>query len=306
MSNYNEESMYDLAFPDNARQKVGMYLGTAELHGFLHTIDEIRDNSLDEIRAGYGDTLIVNYNLERQSISISDNGRGIPFGVNSKGEDSLVKALTTLHYGGKHNNSVGDSAYKFSSGINGVGGSVVNATSKYFRVRSIRGNKKAEIVFADGVQTYYAITDNTVDRPSGTAVEWVPSVKENDFDRDNVFLPNCLFTKENIEQKFRYVPYLNPGIKVYINGEALPVVDKVEEILGVDRLLTTTFSKTASLSYMKNKKVVWWLEADKELGKAANLQLVMNFSSNPVQLKFVNGIELPQGGTHDMHSKDNC
>ena len=127
--NYNESNIVVLDGLEPVRKRPGMYIGSTGSRGLHHLIYEILDNSIDEHSAGACDNIIVSLN-EDGSCSVEDNGRGIPVGIHKKGQPTVRLILTTLHAGGKFDQS----SYKTSGGLHGVGASVVNALSEWLRV----------------------------------------------------------------------------------------------------------------------------------------------------------------------------
>lgn len=323
---YGADSIVELKFPQTVREKVGMYLGDGGQQGFFHTLTEILDNSVDEFVAGHGSKIEISVNTKTSKVSIKDYGRGIPFGINTNGVSALVLAMTTLHAGGKHRQPDGKSAYKYSSGINGVGASVVNGVSDYFYVRSVKEDKVGEITWKNGViDTELVVSDNINKEPNGTYVEWIPSVKRDEFDSFNVFEPGCHFLKEDIINKLQYIPYLNLGLEIVldIDGENLFFSKKEHpsEILLLNDqklMLETSAYYEEELALLQNKgggsTRVMELQTLIDMGderanyekevKTSLISLSFNFAANqhPLQLHFANGVKI-SGGKPDQAFK---
>lgn len=326
MSNktYDSNSIVALEFPDTARQKVGMYLGDASQRGFFHTFVEILDNSIDEFSSGYGNKVLIKVDSAKSMVSIQDFGRGIPFSKNSDGISALILAMTTLHAGGKHDNTASGS-YKYSSGINGVGASVVNAVSDLFYVKSVRNGQIGEITWENGnLSQELKISKNSENIPNGTFVQWIPSVKKDEFDKHNVFENGCSFTKDEIIEKIQYIPYLNIGLSIELDYDGEHITfekqNSIQNILKFQdvKLIfkdSPEFKEEFSLLMdikSGNKKVVSIAdlrnmsdtEQKKYEFKNAEITLTYNFATtpNPTQLQFANGVRI-KGGKGDIAFK---
>lgn len=322
---YDANDIKELTFPDTVREKVGMYLGDGGQSGFVHTLTEILDNSIDEYVAGHGSIIEVNINSDTNKCSVRDYGRGIPFDLNSNNISALVLAMTTLHAGGKHRSKDGKSSYKYSSGINGVGASVVNGVSNSFFVKVIRDNRVATIEWKNGkLFKDLEITENINNEKNGTFVEWTPSVKEDEFDHFNVFESDCKFIKEDIVNMFQYIPYLNIGLEIVLkfDNEVLffKKQDSSANILQTNNqktLLENTPIFKEELALISNKtnsskKVIpldiWETYSQEEKNKyeikTSLIELTFNFAmvENPLQLSFANGVRIG-GGKPDIAFK---
>lgn len=323
--NYEADSIVELKFPQTVREKVGMYLGDGGQNGFFHTLTEILDNSIDEFVAGHGSKIEIKIDSKKNLCSIRDYGRGIPFSLNKDGVSALVLAMTTLHAGGKHRSPDGTSSYKYSSGINGVGASVVNGVSDIFFVKSVRNNEVATIQWKNGlIDKELTIEENVNSEKNGTYVEWIPSIKKDEFDHFNVFESDCKFEKEDVINKLQYLPYLNIGLEINLIFDDEEITFKKEEKvanilkIGSQSLIldeSPTYKEELALLLDKNsgnKKVLSMLEfidlSDKEKlkyeVKTSLIELSFNFTStlNPLQLNFANGVKI-SGGKPDTSFK---
>ena len=142
---YNDESITVLEGLEHVRKRPGMYIGSTDERGLHHLVWEIVDNSIDEALAGFGREIIVTIN-EDNSITVEDNGRGVPCGMHATGKNTMEIIYTKLNAGGKF----GGNGYKTTGGLHGVGASVVNALSSYMVVTSYRDGKIHRIKFEDG------------------------------------------------------------------------------------------------------------------------------------------------------------
>ena len=142
---YDEHSIKILEGLEAVRKRPGMYIGSTDKRGMHHLVWEIVDNSIDEIINGYGDTIKIVMHKDG-SITVSDNGRGVPIGMHESGKSTPEVIYTVLHAGGKFENA----GYKVSGGLHGVGASVVNALSTYMEVTICREGKICQIEFEKG------------------------------------------------------------------------------------------------------------------------------------------------------------
>ena len=143
--NYDVNSINHLETREAMRTRIQMYLGSDDTEGIYQALKEIINNSTDEALAGYGDKIEITLDTKNNSITVRDYGRGVPFGIKD-GKNVLVAIYTESHTGGKFDKN----AYKNSSGLNGIGGTAVCMSSKYFRVTSIRDNNVATAYFQEG------------------------------------------------------------------------------------------------------------------------------------------------------------
>ncbi|MBT5490927.1 hypothetical protein HOK00_01065, partial [bacterium] len=256
---YGVQDIKLLKYPFNVREKIGMYLGSSDINGFNHTFTEILDNSIDEFVAGNGEKIDIAVDTFNNIVSIRDYGRGIPFGIGAEGKDALTLALTSLHAGGKHKSKDGDvSSYKFSSGVHGVGASVVQAASDFLNVTVWRDGKTATQKFENG----FAVTEVEVsegqNEETGTFLSFKPSVKISDFDKEGVFESGSKFTEEWIVNKLKYIPFINNGLTINLKINDKEVTFKSEEKISnllnlsesKDFILNEHFEKTDDLIIM--------------------------------------------------------
>lgn len=203
--NYNAGSIQVLEGLEPVRKRPGMYIGSTGTKGLHHCVMEVMDNSIDEVLAGRADTINVRI-YKDGSISVEDNGSGIPVEVHPKtGKSTLETVLTVLHAGGKFNND----AYKVSGGLHGVGVSCVNALSEWLIATVKRGGHIYEQHFARGkAQGDIEVVGDT--KESGTTIQFMP---------DEEIFDTTEFSKEVLVNKFRETAFLNKGVRITLIDE---------------------------------------------------------------------------------------
>ena len=284
---YTGDSIKVLKGLEAVKKRPGMYIGDvgeggAGLH---HMIYEVVNNSIDEAMAGYADTVYVSLNPDG-SATIRDNGRGMPFDINHEtGRSALELIMCELHAGGKFDNE-GNGAYKVSGGLHGVGVSVVNALSTWLEVKVWRGDKQAEMRFADGVPTMdLKITENTTGREHGTEVTFLPSPDT---------FASTEFNFDVLENWLREQSYLNANVRIIL-----------EDLRGGEKK-EREFHSTDGLAGFAN-----YLDKSKELLNRDPIQMIKQIDDTYIEivlqwttaytetsLCFTNNIPNRDGGTH--------
>ena len=284
---YTGDSIKVLKGLEAVKKRPGMYIGDVGEggDGLHHMIYEVVNNSIDEAMAGYADTVIVSLNADG-SVTIKDNGRGMPFDINHEtGRSALELIMCELHAGGKFDNE-GNGAYKVSGGLHGVGVSVVNALSTWLEVRVWRGDKEARMSFADGVPTNdLTVVKNESGIEHGTEVTFLPS--------PNTFT-GTKFDFDTLEVWLREQSFLNANVRIIL--EDLRGPEKVErQFHSVDGL----------------KGFATYLDKSKELLNAEPIQMIKTIDDSYIEivlqwttaytetsLCFTNNIPNRDGGTH--------
>lgn len=282
-STYDASSITVLEGLEAVRKRPGMYIGSVTTKGLNHLIYEIVDNSVDEHLAGYCDKIWIT--LEKDgSATISDNGRGIPVGMHAKGMSAERLVFTTLHAGGKFD----DSAYKTSGGLHGVGSSVVNALSSYLTVDVSIGGKVYHDSYAKGIPTTELI-DGLLPvvgktKENGTKINFLP---------DDTIFEKTRFKEEEIKSRLHETAYLNPNLTIYFmddRGDVPEAITYHEEdgIVGFVKDMNSNKEILHDPVYFKG-------ESDGITVEVA-FQYVNEFHENV--LGFCNNIYNAEGGTH--------
>ena len=210
MGNTNAGNEYDanqiqiLEGLEAVRKRPGMYIGSTSARGLHHLVYEIVDNSVDEALAGFCSTIDVQINKDN-SITVKDNGRGIPVGINEKsGKPAVEVVFTILHAGGKF----GGGGYKVSGGLHGVGASVVNALSKWLEVRVYREGKVHYQRYEYGhVMAPLAVVGECEESYTGTEVTFLP---------DDTIFEETIYNYEILEQRLRETAFLTKNLKIIL------------------------------------------------------------------------------------------
>jgi DNA gyrase subunit B len=276
---YSADQIQILEGLEPVRRRPGMYIGSTDIRGLHHLVVEIVDNSIDEALAGYCDTIQVTLHADH-SVSVMDNGRGIPVGMHPTAKKSALEVvLTKLHAGGKF----GGGGYKVSGGLHGVGLSVVNALSERLEVEVYREGEVHRQTYARGVPDGpVAVTGNT--QRTGTYVRFWP---------DPQVFPEIEFVWENVSTTLRSYAFLNKGITIQLTDE--------------EREFTYTFhfegGIQAFVKYLNaNRNVVntrpMYVEREIE-GNIVEIALqYQNTAFTEHVLAFANNVHTEEGGSH--------
>ena len=292
MASYDSKDLVVLEGLDAVRMRPGMYIGTTGVKGLHHLLWEIIDNSIDEVANGYGNKVIVTLHKDGTA-SVSDNGRGIPVSPHPKLKISGVEVVfTQLHAGGKF----GDSNYKFSGGLHGVGASVTNALSRYLEVTVCKDGKKYYARF-ESVEKHGKIHSGAIDKKlkevgttdqSGTYVRFMPD--------DRVF-SDIKFDYDVVLERLRETAFLNKGVHIELYDERTDKKDYLCYEGGIKDYVT-------SLTIDKKPLFVPPIYIENEIEGtyvSLALQYVDNYTDNI--FSYVNNIPTPEGGTHEIGFK---
>ena len=275
---YNADSIVALKGLEAVRKRPGMYIGSTDSRGLHHLVYEVVDNGIDEVMAGYADKVNVYIN-EDGSVTVNDDGRGIPVGMNKEeGKDALEMCLTDLHAGGKFNQN----AYKVSGGLHGVGVSVVNALSKHLIAIIERDGKMYRqtyhIGIPDGPVEEIGVSDKT-----GTTITFYPD--------DSVF-ETTVFDYEILQNRFRNQAFLNKEATIYFEDKRTGKSDKFHYEGGVSE-----FVQYLNRSKKPIHEPPISLVGERN-GVMIDMALQYTDGYNEAIDSFVNTIYTPEGGTH--------
>ena len=263
------------------RKRPGMYIGSTSTSGLHHLVYEIVDNAIDEALAGYCTAITVTIN-EGDTITVTDNGRGIPVDVQAQtGKPALEVVYTVLHAGGKF----GGGGYKVSGGLHGVGASVVNALSEWLQVRVHRNGNIYEMKFARGhvVQdmTVVGETDHT-----GTEVTFKP---------DPVMFDDTVYNYETLHTRLREEAFLNAGLSITIS-DARPGKEKSEAMCYAGGIREFVTYQNKGKTPLHNEVIYM---SGKRGDAMAEIALQYNDSYNENIISFANNVHTPEGGMHE-------
>lgn len=278
MSDYGAGNIKVLKGLEAVRKRPGMYIGDTNINGLHHMVYEIIDNSIDEAMAGHCDTINVIIKKDG-SISVEDNGRGIPTDMHpTENLPACTVALTVLHAGGKFDKDT----YKVSGGLHGVGVSVVNALSQKLVMTIKREGKTFQQEFSKGQPVYdlKIIAENT--RKTGTTIEFFP---------DDEIMEVTEFSYDILSKRFKEIAYLNTNITINFKDDRDNRNESYHFEGGVAQF-TQDISKDLSVS-----SVVSF--SDKIEDIEMDIAFLYNASYTEKVYSFVNNIKTPEGGTHE-------
>lgn len=282
-NNYSEDSIRVLEGLEAVRQRPGMYIGSTGSRGLHHLVYEVIDNSIDEAMAGFCDTVIITLHVDG-SVTIEDNGRGIPVGIHPKvGKPTVEVVMTVLHAGGKFDSG----SYYASGGLHGVGVSVVNALSESLEVTIRREGGVFYQKYEKGkpVSEFGRIGNSD---KTGTTVTFKPDVS---------IFETTEFSFEILSRRLRELAYLNSGLRIKVIDERF---DQEQEY----------YAEGGIVSYLKflNKNKILLLEEPiyfkgEYEGILAEIAITYNDTYNENIYSFVNNIHTEEGGTHESGFK---
>ena len=282
MAKYDENSIKILEGLEAVRKRPGMYIGSTDKRGLHHLIWEIVDNSIDEVINGYGNKIKIILHKDK-SVSVEDEGRGVPVGMHSSGISTPEVIYTVLHAGGKFETS----GYKVSGGLHGVGASVVNALSKWMEVTIKRDGYEYFIRFKDGGKLDIPLTKRDKTSKTGTKVRFLP-------DPDIFSSTNFSFT--TVCERMQESAFLLEGLTIDITDEE----DSRHESFCYDDGLKAFVEYIDEDKNELHKTVVMSGIKDKIDVKVA-FQYTESYSENIVS--FVNNVKTSDGGTHEVGFK---
>lgn len=280
---YGADEIQILEGLEAVRKRPGMYIGSTSLRGLHHLVYEIVDNSVDEALAGFCDTIFITINKDN-SVTVIDNGRGIPIGINHKaGLPAVEVVFTVLHAGGKF----GGGGYKVSGGLHGVGASVVNALSNWLEVEIFKDGKVYKQRYERGkVVDKLRVIGECEEEKTGTKVTFMP---------DDTIFEETEFDFDVLKQRFREMAFLTRGLKIIIRD------DRPEE-KPVEKTFHYEGGIKEFVQYLNRSKTALYEDVIYCEGVVNNVAVEVamqhNDSYNDNTYGFVNNITTPEGGTH--------
>ncbi len=285
-ADYNASDIQVLEGLEAVRKRPGMYIGTTSSSGLHHCVWEIVDNAIDEALAGYCDTIHVTIN-KGDTITVTDNGRGIPVGIVAKSGKSAVETVyTILHAGGKFGEGGG---YKVSGGLHGVGASVVNALSEWLEVTVHKDGGIYHIRFENGGHTVAPLKRIGDCEDTGTIVTFKPDAK--------IFKETTVFEYATIRDRIRQMAFLNKGVRIIVRDEREEEV--VEENFCFEGGLKEYVAYlNRNKEDVNNQYEIVYCEG-KQNGINVEIAMQYNESYTSMVYSFCNNINTADGGTHE-------
>ena len=284
-NNYSDDSIQVLEGLEAVRKRPGMYIGSTDKRGLHHLVYEVVDNSVDEVLNGHGNEILVTINKD-ESITIEDNGRGMPTGIHASGKPTVEVIFTVLHAGGKF----GQGGYKTSGGLHGVGASVVNALSAWLEVEIYRDGTIYQKNFKDGGKPATGLVKKGKTKKTGTKVTFKPDPE--------IFKNASAFNFDVLSERLQESAFLLKSLKITLadkrQGKEREEVYHYEE--GIKEFV----------SYVNEGKEVLH-DVTTFYGQANDIEVEVAFQYNDQYsesiLSFVNNVRTKDGGTHEVGFK---
>ncbi len=284
MQGYKDDNIKVLEGLEPVRKRPGMYIGSTDIHGLHHLVWEVFDNAIDEVISGNADTIRVTLHKDN-SITVKDNGRGIPIGINSTTKLSTIDTVfTVLHAGGKFD----DNAYKTSGGLHGVGASVVNALSEWLIVTVNRDNKIVESKYEHGGKIVQPTKVIGTTNRTGTTVTFKP---------DPLIFKNATFNPSVIKERIRESSFLYKNLKIIFEDEINKETTEYYSTHGISEYVSfindnkTTITNIASFSGVGSDNI----EID--------IALQYTNDTSDIIVSFANSVKTSEGGSHETGFK---
>ena len=282
---YNDASIQVLEGLEAVRKRPGMYIGSTDSRGLHHLVYEIVDNAVDEALSGYGNEIDVTIHKDN-SISVRDNGRGMPVGTHASGITTVEVIFTVLHAGGKF----GQGGYKTSGGLHGVGASVVNALSSWLEVVIVRDGIEYKQSFKDGGKPAGTLKKiGKTRKPTGTTVTFKP---------DDTIFSATKFSYEILAERLRESAFLLKGVKISLTDERGE--EPIHEVFlyeeGIKEFVDYLNEEKDTLT-----QVVYFSGTKEAIEVELAFQYNDGYSENV--LSFVNNVRTKDGGTHEVGMK---
>ncbi len=279
---YGADQIQILEGLEAVRKRPGMYIGSTSSRGLHHLVYEIVDNAVDEALAGFCDTIYVTINQDN-SVTVLDNGRGIPVGINHKaGIPAVEVVFTILHAGGKF----GGGGYKVSGGLHGVGASVVNALSDWLEVDIYSEGKIYKQRYEKGHVCYpLKVIGECESDKTGSRIQFKP---------DSTIFEDTIYDFDTLKTRLRETAFLTKGLKIVLQDDREGQEQKKEfHYEGGIKEFVTYLNKSKEALYEQ----IMYFEGTKN-GVYVEVALQHNDSYNESVYTFVNNINTPEGGTH--------
>ena len=281
---YDASSIQVLEGLEAVRKRPGMYIGTTSSRGLHHLVWEIVDNAIDEALAGYCTHIEVTIN-EDNSITVKDDGRGIPTDIHPKtGKSTVETVYTVLHAGGKF----GGGGYKVSGGLHGVGASVVNALSDWLEVKVYRDGNVYYQRYSNGghVEEPLKVIDSCDKERTGTTVTFKPD--------DQIFTETLVYDYDVLKTRLQELAFLNKGLRLTLYDDR---IDKRKDTFCYEGGLTEYVQMLNKNKNPIHENIVDISGFEKDISIEVALQYNDTYNSNIYS--FVNNIITPEGGTHE-------
>ncbi|WP_461884312.1 DNA topoisomerase (ATP-hydrolyzing) subunit B [Fusicatenibacter sp.] len=279
---YGADQIQILEGLEAVRKRPGMYIGSTSARGLHHLVYEIVDNSVDEALAGYCKNIDVTINPDN-SITVIDDGRGIPVGINHKsGLPAVEVVFTVLHAGGKF----GGGGYKVSGGLHGVGASVVNALSNWLEVRVYHEGKVYFQRYERGkTMNKLEVIDTCPMEKTGTEVRFLP---------DDTMFEETVYDYDTLKTRLRETAFLTKGLRIILRDlRTDPIVEKTFHYEGGIKEFVSYLNKSKTALYPD----IIYCEGERD-GVLVEVAMQHNDSYQENTYGFVNNITTPEGGTH--------
>lgn len=274
---YDESSIKILEGLEAVRKRPGMYIGSTDKRGLHHLVWEIVDNGIDEVINGYGKKITIILHRDG-SVSVEDEGRGVPVGKHPSGVSTPEVIYTVLHAGGKFE----EGGYKVSGGLHGVGASVVNALSKWMRVHINRDGYEHEISFCDGGKLDVPLKRLTKTSRTGTRVQFLP---------DPEIFSTTTFSFTTVCERMQECAFLLKGLTVHVIDEE----DQKEKLFHYEKGLEA-FVESVNENKKALHNVVGFEGVKEDIRVEVAFQYTEDYSENLIS--FVNNVKTNDGGTH--------
>ncbi|MBU5594177.1 DNA topoisomerase IV subunit B [Amphibacillus sp. MSJ-3] len=279
---YTDESIQVLEGLEAVRKRPGMYIGSTDARGLHHLVFEIVDNAVDEALAGFGNKIIVTIH-EDNSISVADQGRGMPIGLHHSGKSTPEVILTVLHAGGKF----GEGGYKTAGGLHGVGASVVNALSEELTVTINRDGKIMEQNFINGGIPAGSLKQIGTSKKTGTTIKFKP---------DRSIFSTTTFQFDILSERLREAAFLLKGIEIVLIDQRQDLTEVYQYPDGLKSFI----------EYLNEEKdvlhsVVYFEGVQQDIEVDFAFQFNDGYAEN--MLSFVNNVRTKDGGTHESGAK---